>query len=357
MARLRTRSPGATIGQVLTLRPLTAPPAPAAAEPPVPVPVPASLDGGRWFAESSPLNTPISADAAVDPSSAAMTSGMEYAAAQKGFSISVKRWSVPVYYADRTTPRRTVTLDAPWTIPAHRLVDVPFPAEARPDPAGDMHMAVIDRDTGCFYEYYKLFRRGDGEWQARWANRGSLAGPGIHRSALSTRASGFANLAGLIRPEELRAGAIEHALVFGHPFTKAGGPVAPATDSDGRPGSETGAAVGLSLPGGALPIPEGARVQLDPALDLDSVGLAPWQRVIARALQRYGMYLVDTAGTTGLVAVNPQGYGSNPYLPFWGDEPYAYLPPALLRHLRVLALGPQREPRRALEASACGEMR
>ncbi|HSC91000.1 MAG TPA: hypothetical protein VLB86_05035 [Gaiellaceae bacterium] len=349
VARLRSGSRAATIGQVLALRP--------AGSGSAPVPAPPALAGGRWFSDASPLNTPIPAGAAVDPSSSAMTAGMEYAAAQKGFSVSVKRWSVPVYYADRTTPRTSVALDAPWTIPAHQLLDVPFPADARPDPAGDMHMAVIDRDSGCFYEYYKLFRREDGGWQARWANRGALDGPGIHAAALSTRASGFANLAGLIRPEELERGSIDHALVFGHPFTKAGGPVLPATDSDGRPESETGAAVGLTLPAGALPIPEGARVQLDPGLDLDSLGLAPWQRVIARALQVYGMYLADTAGTTSLTAVNPQSFASNPYLPFWGDEAYAYLPPALLRHMRVLQLGPQFAPTRELASSACGEMR
>ncbi|MGE5691947.1 MAG: hypothetical protein ACM33B_15455 [Pseudomonadota bacterium] len=336
----------------------TAVSAPSAVVAPPAVPVPSSLSTGqRWFSDASPLNTPIPTGAEADPASRAMVAGMEYAVAQNGFSISVKRWSVPVYYADRTTPRQTVALDAPWTIPAHSLVDVPFPADARPDPAGDQHMAVIDRDTGCYYEYYKLFQRTDGAWQARWANRGALGSTGVYPSAFSTRASGFVNFAGLIRPEELQRGSIDHALVFGHPFTKSGGPVLPATDSDGRPESESGAAVGLTRPADALPIPEGARVQLDPTLNLDTLGLSPWQKVIARALQRYGMYLADTAGTTSLTAVNPQSFSSNPYLPFWGDATYAYLPPALLPHMRVLKLGTQFSPNRVLLDSPCGVMR
>ena len=131
----------------------------------------------------------------------------------------------------------------------------------------------------------------------------------------------------------------------------------PATESDGRPESMLVAAVGLTRPPNVLPIPEGARVQLDPALDLDSLSLTPWQKVIARALQRYGMYLADTAGTTSLTAVNPQSFSSNPYLPYWGDATYASLPPALLPHKRDLKLGAQYAPNRVLLDSRCGVMR
>ena len=46
---------------------------------------------------------------------------------------------------------------------------------------------------------------------------------------MSTRASGFSSVAGLIWPEELRAGEINHALVFAYPFTRSGGPVGLAT--------------------------------------------------------------------------------------------------------------------------------
>jgi hypothetical protein len=44
---------------------------------------------------------------------------------------------------------------------------------------------------------------------------------------------------------------------------------------------------------------EGARFQLDPSLtdkDLDTWGLRPAAKVVARTLQRYGMFLDDNAG-------------------------------------------------------------
>jgi hypothetical protein len=307
----------------------------------------------RWFAADSPLNTPIPSGAAVDPNSRAMVAGLLASARAKGWNVAVKRWAVNVYYADRSTPRRDVRLTASWRA-ADRMLSVPIPFRARPDPGSggdtDGHMAVIDRDTHCFYEFYEARRHADGSWEAAWANRGSMNGSGIQPKGLSTRASGFVNFAGLIRPEELRRGTIQHALTFSYDFTKAGGPVLPATASDGRPATEG------ARPFGTLALPEGGRVQLDPNLDLASLGLSRWQTIVARALQVYGMYLADTGGGLALTAVNPQSFGRNPYAAFWGDGPYASLPTSLARHLRVLKLGPQRRSPTAVVPSSCATL-
>jgi hypothetical protein len=45
-------------------------------------------------------------------------------------------------------------------------------------------------------------------------------------------------------------------------------------------------------------IPEGARLQLDPSLDLESLNLKPGELAVARAMQRYGGYLMDVADTS-----------------------------------------------------------
>jgi len=302
---------------------------------------------------------PIPEGAAVDPRSAAMVAGIVHVEQARGWAIAVKRWTVPVYYASSKTRRLTVGLTAEWRS-RNWMHGVPIPDHARPDPGSsggtDGHMAVIDQRTGCFYEFYGAERRSDGSWHASWANRGSLTGTGIQPGGLSTRASGFVNFAGLIRPTELRAGVIRHALTFGYPFTKGGGPVRPATSSDGRASTQDGWG-GLARPANALPIPEGARVQLDPTLDLGALGLKPWQRAVARALQVYGMFLVDTSGNMSLAAMGAQSWRVNPYVRFWGDEPYAYLPSSLAQHLRVLSLPPQAKRRTFLASSRCAMMR
>ena len=44
-------------------------------------------------------------------------------------------------------------------------------------------------------------------------------------------------------------------------------------------------------------LPEGTLLQLDPALDLGKLKLKPGEQVVATALQRYGGYIMDVAGT------------------------------------------------------------
>jgi hypothetical protein len=259
------------------------------------------------------------------------------AARSGGLVISVRRWTTPVFYAGRTTPRRTVTLTASWA-PRTRLLGVPIPRNAAPDPAGDGHMTVLDLRRGCEYDLFRARKRAGGAWAADWANRIELSGDGIYSGGLSARGSGFATLAGVILPEELRDGAIRHALLFSYPYVRGGGPVLPATESDGTSAER-------------YALPDGARLQLDPSFDVDSLP-AGWQRTVARALQRYGMILGDTgSGAVSLYAVNPLGR-PNPYP--WGSGAYAYLPAEIVARLRVLRLPPQYRPRHSLAASRCG---
>ena len=308
---------------------------------------PKRTDPDRWFSDDSPFNQPIKRGAAVDAASSAMVANLVRETGAAGWPISVKKWSVPVYYADASVPKQDVSLTSSWA-PVRTLRGVPVPSGAQPDPSSDGHMAIIDRTTRCFYEFYRAVHSQDGVLTAGWANRGRLSGTGIQPGAWSTRDSGFVNFAGLIRPRDLRRGVINHALVFSTMYSLKGRFVAPATSTGGA---------ALPPPPGAVAIPYGARLRLDPSLDLSTLGLTRWQRVVARALQVYGMYLGDTGGFS-LGAVNPEGYSTNPYAPFWGDEEYAYLPASLVSHLQVLKLGPLRKPHGyVMRKSTCGNVR
>ena len=294
---------------------------------PPPPPTPTAPSTNRLYSATSPLNTPIAGDAAVDPNSPVMVQQLiADTVPVGGWPIAVKEWTQPIYHATSATPRVDVTLThTPYA--GRKLSGVPIPAGARPDPAGDSTMVVIDRENGCEYDFQAIKQNADGSWTAHFGNTLLTSGTGIYPYSESPRAAGFGNAAGVITPEEMQAGRIDHALAFIMKNTKAGGPVLPATGSDGW----------SNLVGA---IPEGARVQLDPSLDLDALGLEPWQKTIARALQVYGMYLIDTGGGFGLQAQNPIST-SVPYP--WGDKTYAYMPTPLVQHLRVLKLTPQFE--------------
>ena len=288
--------------------------------------------------------------------------GLAQAEAQKGFVLTVGEWTVPTYFAAAGTPAATVQLGGappqwglapnarayppgssgglPARLPS-RLNGVPIPAGAVPDPSLDAHMTIVDRAAGCEYDLYGAHRGADG-WHAVWANSTRIDGSGVYPSGLGAKASGFASLAGLVWPQELRRGRIDHALFFAYPFTRSGGPVSPATASDGRVADAGG-------------LPEGARLQLDPSLDLDRLGLKPYQRTIAEAMQRYGIVLGDTGGAFGLYAVGRQGFSGDPYRGVLPDEDFPSLSPIPIDRFRVVDLPAQQpSPPQRIAPSGCG---
>jgi hypothetical protein len=269
------------------------------------------------FAADSPWNTPIPPGMPLHAESALMIDRLTRTAGQYGgFWLGVSRNVVPVYFADATTPRQDVALSAPNAGLPPILTGVPIPPHARPDCGFDRFLCILDPGSGVFYELHRATLGEDGSWKAATGNFiDALAASGIYpgdglRSAQGVRASGASLLAGLIWPHELAAGRIEHALALGYQFIRTGGPLPPFTASDGQIES-------------AEAIPMGARLQLDPALDVESLGLTPWELTIARALQEYGAYVVDSAGGISLPAVHVLSFQGNPYAGLLPDSALA----------------------------------
>ncbi|HHT9112669.1 MAG: carboxypeptidase regulatory-like domain-containing protein [Planctomycetes bacterium] len=300
------------------------------------------------YSNANPFVKEIESNPEIDPNSDAMVEGLVSQAAI-GFVIAQKQWTVPVFYADESTPRYDVTLKCgkEWELGVTQLKNVPIPdwaepsddnheGEINPDGCGgsdngpdegDFAMAVIDTATRCEYDFWQA-KKTKGKWAASWANSISIDSDSIFEKGLSCRGSGFALLNGLIWPDELKAGRIDHAIAFSYDLTRAGGPVSPATDSDGTSkGSDT--------------MPEGARVQLDPTLDLDSLGLTDYEKTIAKALQEYGMILVDDGGGMAFYVVHPLSAKNNPYEGILPDKDYASLENIPVDKFRVLKLPEQ----------------
>jgi hypothetical protein len=102
-------------------------------------------------------------------------------------------------------------------------------------------------------------------------------------SGFASRGAGVPYLAGLVRQCEIAQGHIDHALAFSYQNTTSQF-VYPATKSDGG-----------DPPG----MPEGTRLQLDPSISdstIQSWGCTGACFTTAKALQKYGMYLIDSGG-------------------------------------------------------------
>ena len=272
------------------------------------------------YGAKSPFSTRIPSKARIRSGSVPAVQTLAGVGRELGVSLALRRWTVPVYVAGPRTPVRTVRLFASWA--PRRSIAVPIPSWARPDESADGHMAILDPAHGCEYNFYQARRSSNDTWTAGWATVLPINGSGLVPGP-SARASGFGLRAGLVTPDDLRRGVIDHALVFSYPYTKAYQKVRPATasaDGSNRPDA----------------LPMGTHLRLDPSLDLNTLELSRTERTVAVALQVYGMYLADTGPNVTLYAVGAQSFATNPYPEFPPTTPYVDLNRIPLDRLQVL---------------------
>ncbi|TAN41331.1 MAG: hypothetical protein EPN22_15565 [Nitrospirae bacterium] len=257
------------------------------------------------FSSKSPWNTSIPANVSVDQNSARMIENLKKKAGiLKGNMV---HWSVPLFVIDSAaSPKVDVKSSSsnmnPLVDPENKgsARNIPIPDGVWPDPKGDGHMLLVDPVEKKSWDFAKARRNPDGSWIASRVDIWDLTGSGYREKPFTgnywwtygARGSGMPLIAGLIRPEEIERGEIRHALVCSTPVNRKsstpGGklelcsPTASRTDGNG---------VGLEF------IPEGARLQLDPALNVDSLPLSKATKVIAKAMQKYGVYVGDNAPT------------------------------------------------------------
>lgn len=183
-------------------------------------------------------------------------------------TVPASQPAVPISfdYADESDP-------GPYPVPPDA------PIEGGPESTGDRHVLVVERDGCTLYELFHAFpENGGSSWHA-----GSGAVFALDSYALrpagwtSADAAGLPILPGLVRYDEVAAGAIRHALRFTAPQTRREY-VWPARH------------YASSLTGGEYP-PMGQRFRL--RADFDLSGFSAPVQVILRALKQYGMMLAD----------------------------------------------------------------
>jgi hypothetical protein len=276
---------------------------------------PPSTDAGsgsavwRPFNDSSPWNTLIAQNPPLAPDSAALISDLR-SSSQYGqnLDVNIAEFSIPLYYATSSTPLVDVLaelggLGFSGTNGSNAHAMVPIPAGATPDPMSDHHIAIIDRAKNIEWGMWNASNT-NGKWTCSLGATADLSGDGLRPykpnnptwyTSHGPRACGFPLIAGLIRTEEIDAGRIDHALVIAYPHIRSGFYMSPASTAQSRIGDDS-----IQTRG----IPCGGHIQLDPSLNLDSLGLSRAGRIIAEALQRYGAYVGDYSGAISIYAEN-----------------------------------------------------
>jgi hypothetical protein len=245
----------------------------------------------RPFPPGSLWNTPLPRRPAVDPRSGEK---IGYWLSQiRHPNMVLRAYATAIAIARPGSARYRIACTVHPCPNLHRYGRVPIPAGTRADVDSDGHLAIWD----------PVKRREWDLWMSKCPEACGQAGTGgafstktlVPNVRYSANAAGFPLLAGIVHPEEIRAGRIDHPLVFAAPNVGKGR-VCPARHDDGdNPDPRA--------------LKEGTLLQLDPGIRVSSLPIAEWERTIARALQQYGMYLVDQGGTLSIGAENPINRG------------------------------------------------
>jgi hypothetical protein len=152
----------------------------------------------------------------------------------------------------------------------------PIPPDARIEAGGDAHVLVASENCHL-YEMYGAHRSGSG-WVAKSGAVFNLRSNGLRPEGwTSADAAGLPILAGLVRPDEIAAGHIDHALRFTVDTTQRGW-IHPATHQAGSTSS-------MNAP------PMGARFRLKAGYPLARFHGAAL--VVLKCLKKYGMFVAD----------------------------------------------------------------
>jgi hypothetical protein len=206
----------------------------------------------------------------------------------------------PVYYATTSDPVYTLHATEPWGHDPIQGMHIHMPAASTPAAGGDHHMTIVT-PGGWEYDLWHASAPAPGSRTLTfgWGGRTRINGSGVGSAAT---ASHFAGLAGIIRPEELAAGRIEHALFIVLRCTGSGDGFGYRVHESARPwhgGYVYPASAGgnsCDAPNPDLP-PMGTRFRLAMSdVQIASLRFPRWKKAILRALANYGGYIGDTGG-------------------------------------------------------------
>jgi hypothetical protein len=170
----------------------------------------------------------------------------------------------------------------------------PIPRNARVEAGGDRHVLVASRNCHL-YELFGAHRSGRG-WQAASGAVFNLRSNKLRPNGwTSADAAGLPILPGLVRPDEIKAGHIDHALRFTVERTQRGY-IHPATHEAGDTSSHNVA-------------PMGARFRLKRTFSLK--GYTGAARIILACLKKYGMIVADNGGNWFISGARWRGWNDN----------------------------------------------
>jgi hypothetical protein len=257
----------------------------------------ANPPGSCWrpFSAKSPFNRRLPAHPAqaegswaIGARTASLGSGPRFQAGEAG---TAEDFSHPIYFASKNAPRYKIDClsYSGCEVEGHHIR---IPRGAQPAGGSDGHLGVIDRRRKWEYDFWQVRDRSKdgGQLHVSYGGRTRIGTHGSKGLGSAATAAQFATSAGVIRPEELRAGRINHALFMVVLCTN-GRSVYPAKGpSSGRTCSQ------LGMSNQHAPA-MGQHFYLDMSKrKIAGLPVPQWKKTILRAMVQYGMFVGDTGG-------------------------------------------------------------
>ncbi len=275
----------------------------------------ADLPPGVWPADKNVVYRPIPQDLGIDPYSDQLMADIKKMMKRNEMRLALGSWTMSNYVINGSNYQlEDIYVSSGYCPIGQWINDVPFPTDqvvkCTPESDTDDNTDITDPLHGVEYSFWRISHDGNGAWQRNaqgyyecenagfvWTNSS-----GGNPMACSLRGPSLSHTVGLIYPEELEAGLIDHGLCSAIP-----GPaslvIPPATKTDG---DEFGK---VEYP---ERLPEIAVYRLKPSIWTDTAienathgDGSPWnhtEKVVAKAARDYGIWITDNSGTVHLYA-------------------------------------------------------
>lgn len=248
------------------------------------------LPSGAWvpFSVESPFNKKVVSPTIKTESAAWIGKVEAHLKSQTAFNSSpIETYDHPVYFSLPTDPLHKIEIveepEGEGKSSAANGLEIHIPTGAKPASGTDLHMCVVDQASGKAFSFWQVLSGtvgASGVIKANACGYELMTGTGIDEKGAAV-AAGYSLISGIIRPEELVAGAINHALFLVTEHTN--GNVAPSI-SNGKP----------SVAGWP---PMGGRFWLESTNgEIEAMSIPSWQKTILRCLHEYGAYVGDRGG-------------------------------------------------------------
>ena len=258
---------------------------------------------GRYFEQAMFFDQEVSGVAKAATSDATITALRAEGGWGNGDKFQID-FSIDVLTADSSTPMKQFTPTDDFYSPDCDQMPMPVPANGHVEGEdgyactgdGDCHLLVFDKGAHTLYEMWRANLAGSsfqGGCLAAWDTARSYTNTLRGDQCSSADAAGLPMAPLLFTADEVAAGSIDHAIRFILPNDRVTrGYVRPAVHATRTTGAGAAPAYGVHL-------------RLKPGFDIDSLP-TEGAKVVARALQKYGMYHAD-GGQIALTAQSDVG--------------------------------------------------